>query len=151
METLYGESPEYLYEDQGGIAVMSNDITEGTVSGGSGGDTSGVVGVPTRILWTISYDGTRYSGGITGVAPFQYEYTYSIMDDSVTTTGPFLMPSLSDQDVLAVLYAHALANENRLDSYFTSWNSNPENVQDFITYLRHSSASNCVIEGTSSN
>lgn len=154
METLYGESPEYLYEDQGGIAVMSDD-SPGTVSGGSRDDPSGVVGVPTRILWTITNLGNgQYSGGITGVDPFIGEYSFEIAGTTYYVTGPFYDPNgwMTPNGKLEELYNHAINNNNRLDQYFQNWNADATNVSNFITYLRfYTKAASCAIPGTSSS
>ena len=142
MATFYGEETVYSYESQGGIALMSNDIEHGTVSG-SGNDYEGGETVhPTRISWTITYDGVSYTGGITGVSFFTEEIPFTIGTQSYNLHGPFYNREPAD------LYETAQRTGN-LNDVFIAWNRDYANeVHDFVTYLRHSNASTCVSGGS---
>lgn len=144
MPTLYGESTVYSYEAQGGIAVMSADSPDpGTVSGGSGGDESGEVGVPTRILWSITYDGTNYTGGITATKfYFDAIQVVDMWGEQTQIYGPFYGWNAAD------LYQHAVNNGGHLNDVFLAWNTgeHSSSVSSFVTYLEHELPS-CVNRG----
>lgn len=144
MATFYGEETVYSYKSQGGIALMSNDIEEGTVSGSGGDYEGGETIIPTRISWTITYDGSGYSGGITNQGFFTDEITFTIGTQSYTVHGPFYGHTPED------LYATALSAGN-LNEVFSYWNNHySDEVYDFVSYLRYftSAGTTCIHDGS---
>lgn len=142
MGSISGSSMVYSYGDEGGIMLMSSNAYDpGTVTGGSGGDSGGDYGIPARISWTITYDGTNYSGGITGVS-FYLEAIpiYDTQGNKETIYGPFYQKNVAD------LYAEAV-NTGDLDDVFIEWNSMySESVTKFISFLEDR-APQCVSKG----
>lgn len=143
MGSISGSSMVYSYGDEGGIMLMSsNDYGPGTVTGGSGGDSGGDYGIPARISWTITYDGTtNYSGGITGVSFYLEPITVSdTQGNKETIFGPFFGKNVAD------LYEEAV-NRGHLDDVFKEWNSkHSESVTKFISFLEDT-APQCVSKG----
>ena len=142
MGEVSGGTTVYSYNAEGGISLMNNTDT-GTVSGGSGGDSDGDYGIPARIMWTITYDGTNYTGGISGESFYSEPITiYNIVTGvEETIYGPFYGKNP------AVLYEEARDTGN-LDSVFKEWNSTySEHVTSFVKYLEEV-APQCVSSGT---
>ena len=143
MATFYGDETVYSYESQGGIALMSNDIEHGTVSGSGNDYEGGEDVIPTRISWTITYDGTSYTGGITNICFFTEVITFEIGTQTVTVHGPFYGHTPAE------LYATA-SREGNLNEVFSDWNNNySTEVHGFVTYLKYyTDAGSCVHEGS---
>lgn len=134
MGTLYGDGFVYSYEAQGGISLMSNDLNNGgTVSGGSGGDEGGSSGVPTRISWTITWDGgSGYTGGITASGFYSEAIEInSMLGGTEYIYGPFFNYTPE------YLYNHAIENGGNLNDIFEQWNTGKysDSVSKFIAYL----------------
>lgn len=111
MNKVLGESTVYSYEQMGGIALYATDPPEGAIVGGSGDSSEGSGAVATRIRWWIAFDGTGYSGGITGISWFRTSDGYTL-----DYTGPF--EGITDQQI----YDYA-SNNGNLNEYFNNWNS----------------------------
>ena len=130
MGEVSGGTTVYSYNAEGGISLMNNTDT-GTVSGGSGGDSGGDYGIPARIRWTITYNGTVYTGGISGLSFYSEPITIRniVTGEEETIFGPFYNKNPAD------LYQEA-SSEGNLDSVFKEWNSNySEHVTSFVRYL----------------
>ena len=142
MGEVSGGTTVYSYNAEGGISLMNNTDT-GTVSGGSGGDSGGDYGIPARIRWTITYDGTNYTGGISGVSFYSEPITIRniVTGEEETIFGPFY------NKTAAQLYQEASSLGN-LDSVFKEWNSTySEHVTSFVRYLEEV-APQCVSSGS---
>ena len=140
MATFSGSSTVYSYEAEGRITLMSN-VEEGTVSGGSGGDSGGDYGVPARILWSITYDGTNYTGGVTGNSTYNKSFVvYNTSGQPTTVYGPFTDYDLS-------YYYQKASNTGSLDEEFREWNNMyGDTVHLYISHLQ-AVAPNCVTGG----
>lgn len=142
MGEVSGGTTVYSYNAEGGISLMNNTDT-GTVSGGSGGDSGGDYGIPARIRWTITYDGTDYTGGISGVSFYSQPITIHniVTGKEEIIFGPFYNKNPAD------LYQKASSAGN-LDSVFKEWNANySEHVTSFVKYLEEV-APLCVSSGS---
>ncbi len=144
MATFYGEETVYSYESQGGIALMSNDdLPPGTVSGSGYDDEEGGIVLPTRISWTITYEGADiYTGGITNSGFYLDPITiYNTAGEELTIYSPFFGHTAEG------LYRMA-RDKGNLNEVFSDWNNNhPNSVQRFVSYLLDH-ARGCVSEGT---
>ena len=141
MATFSGSSTVYSYEAEGRISLMSN-AEGGTVSGGSGGNVDDEWSVPARILWSITYDGANYSGGITNTSSYSelIGIRNIVTGDIEYIHGPFY--GYTPQE----LYEEALGSSN-LDKVFRSWNTNyADEVTSFVRYLEEV-ANHCVSSG----
>lgn len=140
MATFSGSSTVYSYEAEGRISLMSN-AEGGTVSGGSGGNVEDEWGVPARILWSITFDGTNYTGGVTGSSDYNKSFAvYNTTGESITVYGPF-----TDHD-LSYYYEQASTKHN-LNEEFQEWNNKyADTVHLYISHLQNV-ASGCVTGG----
>lgn len=142
MGTIYGDALVFSYANEGGIALMSNDIPPGAIVGGSDDDASGSHQSYNRIYWWISYDEAtgEYSGGITG-----YDWYLKGATDAYDTFlyGPFY--GKTEQ----AIYEEA-SRLGSLDETFDAWNStHQDEIAAFITYLQHQEETvGCVRVGT---
>lgn len=136
---IEGESTVVSYAANGGISLMSVDeIPPGTVTGGSG-DSEGSAGSVTRIRWTISFDGTSYSGGITNVSWFRHSEG-EVTNEALPVDGPF--EGVTDEQI----YLEASRTGN-LDSYFNNWNSSAgDTILQFQMYV-YQNAPGCITIG----
>ena len=142
MGEVSGGTTVYSYNGEGGISLMNN-TDPGTVSGGSGGDSGGDYGIPARIRWTITYDGTDYTGGISGESFYFDPITIRniVTGEEETIFGPFYGKTPAE------LYQEASSLGN-LDSVFIEWNStHSEHVTSFVRYLEEV-APKCVSSGS---
>lgn len=143
MNTIYGESEVYSYEDVGGISLYEAPPSGAIV--GSGNDPGEGTSVSVnRIKWWVwrSPEGI-FSGGITGggwyTEPVQAPY-------EGTVNGPFV--GYNEQDIYAYAWEH-----QELDAYFKAWNDahadkeGDTTITGFIAYIQHHGDPSCAISG----